>query len=148
VLRRAVDALLSRAQQAEVVAAIGAAEARTSGEIKVHVETRCRGGDPLARAQALIQRLGLDRTPHRNGVLLYVAVRDRKFAVVGDVAVHDRASQALWDQVASELRAHFARGAYREGLLSAVKHVGDALAAHFPAEPGSRHRVSDQITGR
>ena len=147
-LRRAVDRLLTRAEQREVIGAIAAAESRTSGEIKVHVETRCRGGDALVRTRALVRRLRLDRAALRNGVLIYVAVHDRKFAVAGDVAVHDRASQLLWDEVARMLGEHFRRGEYRQGLLLAVARVGDALAAHFPPQPGGDHPVSNRISGR
>ena len=146
--RRAVDSLLSRAEQRDVVDAIAKAEARTSGEIKVHVETRCRGGNALARAAELVKKLGLTKAKHRNGVLLYVAVGDRKFAVIGDQAVHDRATQALWDEVARGLGDAFRKGAYREGLVDAVRRVGDVLAAHFPPTPDDSHPVSNEITGR
>ena len=147
-LRRAVDTLLSRAEQKEVVAEIAKAEARTSGEIKVHVETRCPGGNALARAAALVEKLGLTKAKQRNGVLLYVAVGDRKFAVVGDQAVHDLATQALWDEVARGLGDAFRTGAYRDGLIGAVRKVGDVLASHFPPTAGDSHPVSNQITGR
>ena len=146
--RRAVDTLLSRADQKNVVAEIARAEARTSGEIKVHVETRCKGGDPLRRATALVAKLGLTKTTHRNGVLLYVAVSDRKFAVLGDRAVHDRATQALWDEIAKKLGEDFRRGAYHDGFINAVRRVGDVLAEHFPPTDGDSHPVSNEITGR
>jgi len=147
-LRRAVDTLLSRAEQRDVVEEIAKAEARTSGEIKVHVETRCKGGDPLRRATALVGKLGLTKTKHRNGVLLYVAVSDRKFAVLGDRAVHDRATQALWDEIAKKLGEDFRRGAFRDGFVNAVRRVGDVLSEHFPPGAGDSHPVSNEITGR
>jgi uncharacterized membrane protein len=148
-LRRAVDQLLSRAEQDAVVESIGQAESRTSGEIKVHIETRCRGGNPLARARWLLGELGLHKARHRNGVLVYIAVRDRRFAVLGDVGAHDRASQALWDEVARRLAERFREGAFRAGLVEAVGRIGEVLAEHFPPDPGGdAHPVSNEISGR
>jgi uncharacterized membrane protein len=149
-LRRAVDSLLSRAEQDEVAQAIGRAEAGTSGEIKVHVETRCKGGaDAVARARALLHRLKLDRMPARNGVIVYVAVHDRRFAVVGDTALASPAWQARFEQAAQTLAGAFGRAAYREGLLAIVEELGRALAAEFPAPAGSGpHPVSNRISGR
>src|SRR5262249_10293497 len=136
----------------EVVERIRVAESRTSGEIKVHIETRCPGGDAMARARALVDKLGLAKTRHRNGGLLYIAVKNRKFAVLGDQGVHERATQALWDQVARELSERFRAGDYRAGLLAAVERVGAVLAEHFPPDPDGdqpgAHPVSNEISGR
>ena len=88
--RRAIDLLLSRDDQKRVVAAIGEAERKTSGEIKIHVETRCKAPDGLSRARELFRKHGMHKVAARNGVLVYVAVEDHKFALFGDAAIAEK----------------------------------------------------------
>lgn len=140
-----LDQLLPRAAQAQVVAAIAAAEARTSGQIKVHVEASC-GGDALARATALLHSLGLTATRHRNAVLVYLAPRDRKFAIVGDEGIHARGGAPLWERARAAMAEGLGRGSLGDGLVAAVAAVGAALAAEFPPEPGAGNPISDDFS--
>ena len=140
-----LDDLLPRADQERVAAAIRDAESRTSGEIKVHLDERCPG-DAMERAKALFAALGLTRTAACNGVLVYLAVRDRKYAILGDSGIHGAAGPAFWDEAAARMRACFARGALGDGLCAAIAAVGERLAAAFPRRADDQNELSDDIS--
>ena len=144
-MKKTLDEHLPRADQDRVVAAIRDAEQSTSGQIRVHVEDRCPG-EPMERARALFVRLGLTRTRRRNGVLIYVAMGDRKFAILGDEGIHNAVGDAFWHGAAAKMKEFFALGAHGDGLCAAVKAVGEALAAQFPREAGDQNELPDDVT--
>ena len=114
-----------------LVAAIRIAETRTSGEIRVlvarHVVT-----DPMAAAKHYFQRLGMARSPHRNGVLIFLAPRSRNFAVIGDKAVHEKCGDAFWTDLAEAMGGHFRRREFTSGLVHGIERAGELLAKTFP----------------
>ncbi len=140
-----VRRFLGRSDREAVSRAIADAEARTSAEIRVHLDQSCPG-DPIARAVAVFGRLGMLRTAERHGVLLYVGVGDRKIAVIGDRGIHERVGAAYWDAlvvaVVGELRARQPA----EALTHAVQELGRALGRHFPRAPGDTNELSDQVS--
>ncbi|HTV41283.1 MAG TPA: TPM domain-containing protein [Candidatus Sulfotelmatobacter sp.] len=114
-----------------VVEAIRQAEEKTTGEIRVmvshkHVEA------PVTEAQRIFTRLGMDRSPHRNGVLIFVAPRSHKFAVIGDQAVHEKCGDEFWQKLAAAMTEYFRKSEFTEGIVHGVKKAGDLLAEHFP----------------
>lgn len=125
-----------------IAAAIRKAESETSGEIRVHVEGRCPG-EPAGRAREVFAALGMHRTTRRNGVLLYLAVRDRKCAVVGDEGIHRTVRARFWEEVAAEMERFFRAGRFLEGLLSGIERIGAELARHFPRSPEDRNELPD-----
>jgi len=128
-----------------VTRAIARAEGRTSGEIRVHLEATCPG-DPTPRAVAVFERLGMHRTARRNGVLIYVAIEDRKLAVIGDAGVHERVAPDYWQGLSGTLVAHFREGRPRDGLVTAIREVGEELRRHFPRAPDDRDELSDEVS--
>ena len=140
-------ALLDEAGRTRVVEAIGAAEARSHGEVRVHVEDRCPGGDPVARGRLVFEKLGMTATRRRNGVLIYVAARDRCFAVLGDSGLHEKVGEAFWSELAASMGQRFGAGDFAEGLVETIGRAGDALAAHFPREGPSDPDV-DELPNR
>ena len=134
----------SKFDSERIVAAIAAAEKTTSGEIRVHV-TRRKPDDIETRARWRFEQLGMTRTKRRNGVLVYVAPRAHKFRVIGDTAIHEKVGDAFWTAVASEMEASFRKGEFTEGVIVAVTRVGEALAAHFPPQPGDVNELPDSI---
>ncbi len=128
-----------------VARAVGEAEAGTLGEIRVHLDARCPG-DPMARAVEVFERLGMTRTALRNGILIYLAVGDRKLAVIGDAGVHERVPGDYWDRLKETLVAHFREGRPRDGLVAAVREVGETLRRHFPRAPDDRNELSDEVS--
>ena len=124
--------LLNPAEQRQIVAAIQAAEQRTSGEIRVFVESRCRFVDPLDRATELFATLKMEKTAARNGVLVYVALRDRQLALFGDKGIHEKVGQVFWAQQVRTILSHFNKADYAGGIAGVVTGIGEALHQHFP----------------
>lgn len=115
-----------------IVAALEAAEARTSGEIRVSVAPLF-WGNVMKQARAAFDRLGMSNTRERNGVLLFVVPSRRRFAVLGDEGIHAKVGDVFWQRVSSVLSEHFRRGAFTEGLLAGIDEVALQLAQHFPS---------------
>ena len=136
---------LSQLDHDRIVAAIGESEKATSGQIRVHV-TRRRPTDLEARARRRFEKLGMTQTPHRNGVLIYIAPNLRQFQILGDTGVHEKCGDDFWKETAGEMEADFRRGAFTEGILHGVEKVGRVLAEHFPREAGDTNELPDEVT--
>jgi uncharacterized membrane protein len=145
--RSPVRRLLSEEAESRVIAAIRAAEARTSGEIRVHVEPRC-AGDPMAAAGRWFRRLKMEATSERNGILFYVAVDDRLFAIVGDAGIHAKVGAAFWETLRDTMQAAFEKGDPGEGLVQAIGEAGSLVAEHFPRRRDDRNELPDEISWR
>ncbi|MBS1660324.1 MAG: TPM domain-containing protein [Bacteroidetes bacterium] len=124
--------LLSQADQQRVVAAIKAAEQRTSGEVRVFVESHCRYVEPLDRATQVFTGLKMEQTSARNGVLVYVALRDRQLAIFGDKGIHEKVGPSFWKQQVGTILSHFNKADYAGGIADVVTAIGEALHQHFP----------------
>ena len=144
-VREPVRRILTQDDEAKVVAAIGEAEKATSGEIRVHVESRA-GGDALAAARRWFHRLGMDRTRERNGVLVYLAVDDKAFAIVGDRGIHEKVGDDGWASFRDGIQAAFSEGRFADGLIEAIRAVGAILAAHFPPRGDDRNELPDTVS--
>lgn len=143
----ALDRLLHPRDQRDIVQAVRAAELYTTGELKVHVEARCLADDPYSRAVELFDLLGLHRTEARNGVLVYVAIHDRRFCIVGDSGIGAPKGHELWSEAQQRLSVAFRRGAFGEGIIGAVSAIGEKLARRFPARPGpDKDEVDNDIS--
>jgi len=143
--RRRSSEFLGPEAEARLLAAIRRAEARTSGEIRVHVDARCKG-DPLQAARRQFVRLGMSATALRNGVLFYVAPRERKFAILGDEEIHRHVGEAFWNSLRDLLSASFAAGKFADGLAEAIDAVGEELARAFPRQEGDVNELPDVIS--
>jgi uncharacterized membrane protein len=136
---------LSQLDHDRIVAAIGASEKATSGQIRIHV-TRRRPTDMEARARRRFEKLGMTQTRHRNGVLIYIAPNLRQFQILGDTGVHEKCGDDFWKETAGEMEADFRRGAFTDGILRGVEKVGRVLAEHFPREAGDTNELPDEVT--
>lgn len=114
-----------------VVVAIHDAERKTTGEIRVVVTPR-HVEDPVIEAQKEFLRLGMEKSRHRNGVLVFVAPRSHKFAVIGDQAVHEKCGDAFWQKLAEAMTGYFRKSEFTEGIIHGVQKAGEILAEHFP----------------
>ncbi|HEY4335642.1 MAG TPA: TPM domain-containing protein [Puia sp.] len=124
--------LFDKGQQQVIVEAIQAAEKCTSGEIRVFVESRCRYVSPLDRATEVFARLNMQRTTARNGVLVYVALKDRQLAILGDQGIHQKVGQEFWNEQVRNILSHFNKADYAGGIASVVTEIGHALESNFP----------------
>lgn len=134
---------LSKAERDRLVESIRLAETGTSGEIRVHVERRCRI-DALERAAQVFDLLGMRATRQRNGVLLYLALEDRVFAIYGDQGIDDAVQRPFWNEIRDRMQEHFRDGRFGDGLCLAVERVGGVLRSCFPVEPGDVNELPNE----
>ncbi len=133
--------------------AVRQAEASTSAEIRVHLERRVhhlplQRPDALRRARRVFAHLGMHLTADRHGVLIYLAVEDRKLAIVGDEGIHRHVGDAYWETVRDLMIARLREGRALEAVVAGVAEVGRVLARHFPRRPDDRNELSDQVSVR
>jgi uncharacterized membrane protein len=125
--------------------AIHEAESKTSGEIRVLIQRGKLKSDPLDTAQRKFHRLGMHKTRERNAVLIFVAPRVHKFAVVGDTAIHEKCGDEFWQRVVERMRTHFQNEKFSDALVEAVNDIGTVLASHFPKMSKDTNELPDDI---
>jgi uncharacterized membrane protein len=136
---------LNAVDHGKIVAAIAAAEERTSGEIRVFI-SRQNPDNAMDVAKKWFKKLKMDQTPDRNAILILVAPRAHKFAIVGDTGIHAKCGDSFWLEVVEMMRSHFKSEKYTDALVAAVQRLGDSLAEHYPAPSGGRlNRISDSV---
>ncbi len=124
----------SKEEENRIVQSIKAAEQRTSGEIRVYIESFCDNDDPVARAADLFTSNKMDATRDRNGVLIYIASEARQFAIWGDSGIYARTGQRFWENERKLLRRFLQQDQSCEGICAVVYEIGDVLQQHFPSD--------------
>jgi uncharacterized membrane protein len=132
-------------QQDQILAAVKEAEKDTSGEIRVHIETSC-SGEVLDRAAWIFKKLGMNKTALRNGVLFYLAVEDRKFAIIGDAGINAKVPAGFWDSISEMLLKNFKAGRFAEALSEGIIMAGKQLKTHFPYQKDDVNELPDEIS--
>ena len=122
----------SEEEKKQIVTAIREAEQQTSGEIRVYVESRCRFVDPLDRATEVFAALKMKETSGHNAVLIYLAVKDRQLAVLGDHAIHEKVGEEFWKKEVIHMLTHFQQDHYADATAKVILDIGAALKYHFP----------------
>jgi uncharacterized membrane protein len=135
----------SKEQREDIRQAILNAELDTSGEIRVHIETTCKG-DVLDRAAYIFDKMNMQKTGKRNGVLFYLSVKNRRFAVIGDTGINAVVPGDFWDDLKNLLLNHFRDNHFTEGLIEGIGKVGTHLKQHFPYQTGDVNELSDEIS--
>ena len=132
-------------QQEAIQASIATAELNTSGEIRLHVDGKCPG-DPVAKAIKVFEKLKMHETELRNGVLIYVAIKDKKLAILGDKGINEAVSDDFWDAIKNDLVFRFKEGKYTEGLVEGIHASGEQLKTHFPYQSDDTNELSNDIS--
>jgi len=136
----------TEAEKNLIVRAIQAAEQQTSGEIRLFVESRCRFVDPLDRAAEIFTGLKMDQTDARNAVLVYVALKDRQLALLGDKGIHEKVGDVFWNEKVRLILSHFNKADYAGGLCRIMQEIGEALRTHFPYDRNTdKNELPDDI---
>ena len=135
---------LTEQEQDLITNAIGEAEKLTSGEIRIAVEKHCKG-EAFERATAYFSKLGMDKTSQQNGVLIYLAHVDHKFAIIGDRGIHKFLPEDFWETTQIAMQAQFAGGNIANGLIAGIGLVGEKLAIHFPYQNGDINELPNDI---
>ncbi len=140
-----VEDFLTAEEEQEIVNAILKAEKNTSGEIRVHIEAHTRL-NLLDRAKEVFHFLKMDNTKEENGVLIYIAVNDRKFAIYGDKGIDKVVPPNFWDTTKEIIRKDFVAGNFKEGIINGVLTAGKELEEHFPWLHGDTNELSNEIS--
>jgi uncharacterized membrane protein len=135
----------SKEEKAQIKDAVVKAETNTSGEIRVHIDNHCKE-DVMDRAAWWFAKLEMQKTEKRNGVLFYLAVKDHKFAIIGDAGINAVTSDDFWDHIKEKMLEHFTGSEFAEGLKQGILKAGDALKEHFPYQDDDVNELSDEIS--
>ncbi|HUX54208.1 MAG TPA: TPM domain-containing protein [Williamwhitmania sp.] len=135
----------SQEDQHRILEAIQHAEKDSSGEIRVHIENRCKG-DVMDRAANVFAKLKMHKTELRNGVLFYLALEHRKFAILGDAGINAKTSNDFWDAIKVEMAEAFKKGQFTEGLVGGILKAGEQLKVHFPYQQDDVNELPDDIS--
>lgn len=136
--------LLTEEEQEHVMYAISVAENRTSGEIRVVVERTCKE-DVMTRATAYFHHLEMHKTSLHHGVLIYVAIDDHKFAVIGDKGIHEKVAADFWEKTKGFMVTHFRNDDLVSGLIAGIEHAGEQLRTYFPRTDDNVNELPDDI---
>lgn len=139
--------LLDKEVQDAVAAAIASVERRSTGEIRVYAESHCPLVDPVERCEQIFVQLKMHETAEQNGVLLYLAIKDRQFAIAGDKGINDKVGgKKYWEAKADQLKFYLAKGYLKDGICACVEAVGQSLIEHFPDKGlENKNELPDEI---
>ncbi len=136
----------SKEEKEKIVSSIRHAEECTSGEVRVFVERRCRFIDPLDRAMEIFDMLEMEKTHHRNAVLVYSAIKDRQLAIYGDKGINEKTGHQYWEDEVNKMVSEFNKENYAEGISCCVNDIGQALQHHFPyIKEEDKNELPDEI---
>lgn len=139
------EEFLSSKDEEEIIEAIRTAEKNTSGEIRIHLEESSKG-DITNRALEVFYTLKMDNTKLQNGVLIYVAIADKSFAIYGDKGINDVVATNFWDSTKDIMQTHFKLGHFKQGLIDGVLKAGEQLEKHFPWHEDDIDELSNEIS--
>lgn len=138
--------LISKEDAQEIVKAISEAEKQTSGEIRVHVD-KSANVDPMERAKQLFIELKMNQTEARNGVLLYLNLKNHAFAIIGDEGIHHFVKDDYWNKSKDIAINHFKKGEFKEGIIGSVVDIGEKLKDFFPYNENDKNELQNEISG-
>jgi len=136
---------LDRLDHKRIVDAIASAEAKTSGEIRIYIQRGHVADDPLRLAEKKFLELGMTKTAERNAILILVAPRAQKFAVIGDEDVHKKCGPEFWQHLVEAMRGHFKREEFTDAIVEAIESAGQLLASYFPRHPSDQNELPDSV---
>ncbi len=136
---------ISESDKIAIQEAIRRAEELTSGEIRVHIDQNCKG-NPLERAIQVFNKLKMQATKERNGVLIYLSFKDKKLAILGDIGIDEKVGSDFWTSTKDQLILDFKNNQFREGITNAVIEVGKRLKEYFPHQADDSDELSNEIT--
>ena len=136
---------LSHLDHERIVSAIKQVEAKTSGEVRVYIQRGKFEEEALPRAQKKFLELGMQKTRERNAVLIFVAPREQKFAVIGDEGIHQKCGEQFWQELVEKMRKHFQHEEFTDALVEAIESTGQLLARYFPKSSDAGNELPDEI---
>ena len=135
----------SSKEKDHIIKCIEEAEKGTSGEIRVHLSKKVNR-EILHDASRTFERIGMANTRLRNGVMIYFAIKNRQFAIIGDTGIHEKMGDECWKEISSKMGSHFRNDDFAGGLEYGIKRIGEALKEHFPASAANANELPDDIS--
>jgi len=140
-----IELFLTSNEEAEIVEAIRIAENTTSGEIRVHIEQKC-DIDTYEHALEVFHLLKMNNTQQRNGVLIYVAVDNKSFVILGDQGINNIVGADFWNSTRDKISNQFKSGNFKQGLIDGITEAGKALSQHFPWNDDDKDELDNSIS--
>lgn len=140
-----MEKFFNKEEEDKIIAAIQQAENRTSGELRVHVDYKSKG-NVMAEAWRVFQRLGMQKTEERNGVLILLAPDQKQFAIIGDEGINQRVPEDFWAEERNLMQTHFKQGQFCKGICLVIEQVGDKLQEYFPYQADDVNELPDEIS--
>ncbi len=142
---KSARSFFSKEQQEDIKQAILNAELDTSGEIRVHIENVC-DGDVMNRGAYIFKTLKINKTELRNGVLFYLAIKNRKFAIIGDEGINKAVPENFWEEIKARMLNYFREAEFTEGLIEGITDIGRYLKKHYPYQTDDVNELPDEIS--
>jgi uncharacterized membrane protein len=140
-----VEAFLTSEEEQEIISAIRIAEQNTSGEIRVHIESKTKL-EHYKRALEVFHLLKMDTTKDANAVLIYVAVNDKKFVIYGDQGIHKVVAKDFWNTTKDAIQNQFKKGDFKQGIVDGILQAGNELKHHFPWQTDDKDELSNEVS--
>ncbi len=137
--------LLNKELKKEIVRAIQKAEKLTSGEIRVHIQSKCNK-DPFAEGKKRFQKLKMHKTKERNGVLIFIALDSKEFAILGDIGIHEKVGDNFWCDIRDKMTESFKKDQIKEGIVAGVEGIGEKLKHFFPLQRDDKNELSNAVS--
>ena len=136
----------------QITHAVTASERQTAGEMRVEIRQRRSRQERQMSVEHIARRefeaLGMTGTANRTGVMLFLLLEDKEFCILADEGIHAHVDPETWTTIATSMADKFGRRQFRDGLIEAVKAVGDVLRRHVPRSAGDRNELSDDVEVR
>ena len=140
-----IEAFLSNEDENDIIEAIRLAEKKTTGEIRIHIEKKCTI-DAYQRAKTVFHFLKMDNTKQQNGILFYLAIENKTFAIYGDKGINTLVDSDFWDTIKNSIEQHFKLGNFKLGLIDGITIAGNELSKHFPWHFGDKNELDNAIS--
>ena len=140
-----IEDFLTKPEEQEIVESIGKAEKNTSGEIRLHIEKETTVA-AINRAMEVFRNLNMEDTQERNGVIIYVAVKSKQFAIYGDKGINEKVGADFWNSTKEAMQNHFKSGNFKQGLIDGILKAGEQLKTHFPYQDDDTNELSNEIS--
>ena len=137
--------MFNKTEKKTIVDAITEAELNTSGEIRIHIDKKCKN-NPIDKAVKIFEKLGMHKTEHRNGVLIYIATSNKKLAIIGDEGINRVVTENFWDEIKDEMISHFKDDNFIVGLSNGIIKAGQQLKKHFPYKSDDINELTNEIS--
>lgn len=135
----------SKKEKEQIASAIQEAEKKTSGEIRVHLERQVKG-DFMTHAKEIFEKIGMTKTKDRNGVLILMGLKTKRFAILGDSGINEKVPEGFWDEIVVLMTEDFKEDNFANGIAVAVNRIGEKLRDFFPYERDDINELPDEIS--